>query len=539
MALVPANELNRVREGARRFAAGFSAGQKATVIVVSAAIILAGVLFMSISGKPSYAILFSGLSASDAVSITNELTTDHVPFQLEDGGTTVLVPENDVAKARLTAAAAGLPAQSTAGLTILDKTGLTTSQLTQQADYLEAIQGELEQTIDAISGVASSQVNIAEAANQTFAIDNTRPTGASVLVTMNAGRTLSAGEVQAIVHLVASSVPGLSSSDVTVADSEGTLLAGPGASAAASTNSQTAAYDASVQSKVEAYLTSVFGTGNADVQVNATLNFDKVSTTAHQIAPPAKGATTSFCTQYQKSSTTYTTGAKVPGGVAGSVVATTAKATAKTGKQNYSQTSTSRTCETSTETQTISQAPGSVVNQSVAVLVNSKAIPRGMKLGTIKKGVAAAANLRPARGDVLSFAAVPFSTAAAAQAAREAKAVASASKRSRMLSELKDASGAIAIALIVLLLWLSSRRRRRGGGAPVVIDHSALQLPAPVLASSAATQPDVPEIGPSNSSAEIERLIDAQAPEMAVVLRNLLHLEDASELGPESEPWRR
>src|SRR6185437_4641765 len=276
MALVPAAEFTRMKEGARRFAAGFTPGQKAVTIAAVLGAVIVGIVFMVLSGKPTYSPLFTNLSASDAGAVTQKLTSDHVPYQLENGGSTILVPQNDVDQERLAVAQAGLPTQNTVGLTLMDKEGLTTSQLTQQADYLQAIQGELEQTIDAIGGVKSAQVNVAVPADQTFALNNTNPTGASVLVSLSPGHTLSHGEVQAIVHLVSSSVPGLTAADVTVADSNGTLLAGPGVSQ--NNAGQAQAYDASQQAKVAAYLATIFGTGNADVQVNATVDQNRVRT---------------------------------------------------------------------------------------------------------------------------------------------------------------------------------------------------------------------------------------------------------------------
>ncbi|MGH8980691.1 MAG: flagellar basal-body MS-ring/collar protein FliF, partial [Acidimicrobiales bacterium] len=141
MALVPSTELTRMKDGLKRFASGFTPGQKAVTVAAVLGAILVGLLYMTMSGKPTYDVLFSSLQASDASSITQQLTSDHVPYELEDGGATILVPANDVAQARLTAAAAGLPSQNTVGLSLLTKTSLTTSQITQQADYLQAIQG--------------------------------------------------------------------------------------------------------------------------------------------------------------------------------------------------------------------------------------------------------------------------------------------------------------------------------------------------------------------------------------------------------------
>ncbi|MDA8075660.1 MAG: flagellar basal-body MS-ring/collar protein FliF, partial [Actinomycetota bacterium] len=458
MAIVPSTDWNRIRAGARQFASGFTPGQKAVTLAALLGAVVVAVLFMTLSSKPSYAVLFSGLQGQDAQKITQQLTTDHITYQLEDGGSTILVPENEVAQARLNAAATGLPNQGTVGLSLLTKAGLTTSQITQQADYLQAIQGELEQTIDGIAGVQSSQVNVAEPANQTFALSNTAPTGASVLVTMSQGKALSQDQVQAIVHLVASSVPGLDSANVTVADANGNLLAGPGVSASASSSSATAAYDTAVQAKVAGYLTSVFGPNNADVQVDATLTFNKKKTTVRQIAPPVKGAKTSFCTTTAQTKTTYTSkGAQAVGGPAGTI----ANAATTTTGGKYTQTKTSKTCEIGTVTTTTTQTAGSVVRQSVAVLVNKSAIPRGTTLASIRQGVAAAANLDFARGDVLAFTVAPFSTAAAQQAASAAKAAAAAGSQSKLISMARDGAPVLAVLVLVFLLWWSARRRRR------------------------------------------------------------------------------
>jgi flagellar biosynthesis/type III secretory pathway M-ring protein FliF/YscJ len=115
------------------------------------------------------------------------------------------------------------------------------------------------------------------------------------------------------VHLVGSSVPNLSSGSVTVADSNGNLLAGPGvAEGEGGDGSQTDSYDQAVQAKVEAYLAAALGQNNADVQVNATLSYDQVSTTTQSITPGANGQPPSFCTQTSNSNQSYT-GTAPPG----------------------------------------------------------------------------------------------------------------------------------------------------------------------------------------------------------------------------------
>ncbi len=525
MALVPRTDMERMRAGLRRFASGFTAGQKAVTIAALGFVILIVVVFVLLSGKPTYSVLFSNLQAQDAASITSQLQSDRVPYELQDGGATILVPSNDVDQARLTAAAAGLPSQGTVGLSLLTKSSLTTSQLTQQADYLQAIQGELEQTIDGVQGVESSQVNVAEPANQTFALANTAPTGASVLVTMSQGHSLTQSQVQAIVHLVASSVPGLSAGSVTVADNDGDLLAGPGVNASDSSSNATASYDTAVQAKVEAYLTSILGPNNADVQVGATLNFNKVKTTTHQLATSVKGAPSSFCTQTTTTTTTYDGKGAAAGGAAGSITAATTTGTGK-----YSQVKKSRTCETGTQTTTVTQATGTVVRQSVAVLVNKNAVPKGTTLAAIKKGVSAAAEIDKARGDVLAFTVAPFSTQASKQAAAAAQATQASSKQAKLEDLGKDGVAVLAVLALLVLLGLSARRRRV---------HAAHEPAVLIPASPAALGPpesptlEIPRIeGAGRPIAEIEHFIDRQPEETAQLLRSLLRREALPEGAP-------
>lgn len=519
MSLVPVDVVGRARSGAKQFASGFTTGQKAVTIAAIVAAVVGGVVMMSMTGKPNYAPLFTNLQPTDAASITSKLTSVKIPYQLTNGGSTIMVPANDVNQERVAMAQAGLPSAGTVGLSLLDKEGITTSNMTQQADYLRALQGELEQTIDSISGVSSSLVNIAMPANQAFSLTNSTPTGASVMVTMQQGQSLTQGEVQAIVHLVASSIPNLSSKNVTVADSNGDLLAGPGISPglAGGGSSQTNTYDSSVAQKVQAYLASVVGAGNADVQVNATLDYSQVSTTTNSIITGANGQPVSFCTQQSNNKQTYTGAGAPPGGTAGAI---TAVPTGGTG--TYSNTQTSQTCETSQQTQTVQQAPGTLKSQQVAVLVNSKAIPAGVNLKALQAGVAAAAGINTARGDVLAFSATPFNSASAQQAAAAAKAAAAANKSKSMDSLIRTGVVFLIIALVLFLLWRSAKKAKM---APTVLnpaDIEALRAARELDHTSVMPAVSVPEITPTVESVTLNHFIDSQPDEVASMLRTWL-----------------
>lgn len=507
MALVASPNLDRMRGNARRFASGFTSGQKATILVSIAGVVLVLVIFMSITSKPSYSILFTNLQPQDAAAITTKLASDHVSYQLQNGGTTILVPQNDVDQERLAAAAAGLPSQSTVGLSIMDKEGLTTSQLTQQADYLQGLQGELEQTINSIQGISGSQVSIAMAANQTFALGTTNPTGASVLVDLQPGTSLSYAQVRSITNLVASAVPGLKSSEVTLSDNNGNLLAGPGvADTGALQNGAQESYDSSAATRLSAYLTGILGPGNADVSVNALLNFNQVNTTTQSVLAGSGGKVSSFCTNSQSSSTKYS-GTGAPANVTVTTVS---------GNGTYSQSSTTKTCETGTQNQTVVQAPGTLQRQSVAVIVNSSAIPKGLSMSQLQKGVSAAAGIVTTRGDVLSFSSAVFKAPSATPAA---------AKASMMTTMLKPALSALLLIIFIVMLLLSSRKMKRR--AAEAADNELPTLPPEWLlptgtTSDSDTTLEMPAIKIPKPDNTIADLVSRSPEEVAVVLRGML-----------------
>lgn len=507
MALVASTNIDRMRGNAKRFASGFTSGQKAAILTAIVGVVAVLAIFMSITSKPSYSILFTNLQPQDAAAITTKLASDHVPYQLQNGGTTILVPQNDVDQERLAAAAAGLPSQSTVGLSILDKEGLTTSQLTQQADYLQGLQGELEQTINSIQGITGSQVSIAMSANQTFALGTNNPTGASVLVDLQPGTSLSYTQVHSITNLVASAVPGLKASEVTLSDNSGNLLAGPGvADNGAMQNGAQQSYDSAAAARLEAYLTGILGPGNADVSVNAQLNFNQVNTTTQSVLAGPGGKLTSFCTNTQNSSTKYS-GSGAPSGATVTTIA---------GNGTYSQTSTTKTCETATQNQTVVQAPGTLQRQMVAVIVNSKTMPQGLSLAQLQKGVAAAAGIVPSRGDVLSFSAAAFKPVAATPAA---------AKASMMTTMMKPALSALLLIIFVVMLLLSSRKAKKRAAEAANNELTALP-PEWLLPRGSALDDDptleMPAIKIPRADTTISDLVSRSPEEVAVVLRGML-----------------
>ena len=209
MAVMPfdsSGKLNGAATRARQVLGGFTPGQKAMTTIAGLALVLGGYLFVSHSSSPSYTTLYSNLQPGQAGQVTQKLTASGVPYQLQNGGSTILVPAADVNQQRITLAEAGLPTGGTVTFQTLSSTGITSSQFVQNVDYQQALEGQLASTIESIQGIDSAQVSLVMPSTSTFAIGNTGTPTASVMVDLAPGTVLTTSQVQGIVHLVASSV---------------------------------------------------------------------------------------------------------------------------------------------------------------------------------------------------------------------------------------------------------------------------------------------------------------------------------------------
>lgn len=460
MALLPFSResLESVRGRSRAALAGFTTGQKVMTVLAVVAAVVGAVVFMHAESKPNYQPLFTNLQPSDSGAVTAQLSSAKIPYQLADGGSTILVPAADVDQERVSLAEQGLPNSGTVGFSTLEKSGITSSEFVQQVEYQQALEGQLEQTIESIQGVQSAQVSLVVPQQSDFAIGNQPPTTASVLVDLSPGTTLSSSQVQAIVHLTASATPGLSPSNVTVVDNQGDVLSSPNGTTGGSGSSdstQTAAYDNQLAGSIQDLLDRVVGVGNAAVQVHALLNFNQESTTTQGLQTNAQGQPIVAPTNQTTSTGTYNGTGTPPSGVLGSGQPSTADTTT-TGSGNYTTTSSQVTNAVGQVTQTVQQAPGQVEKTSIAVLLNSSATKK-VSDAQVQDLVGAAAGLNPANGDQLVVTSMPFTSNAAS-----AKVLAAASSAAHHRQVLED-GGAVAglVLLILAMLFLALRAARR------------------------------------------------------------------------------
>ncbi|WP_418517125.1 flagellar basal-body MS-ring/collar protein FliF [Curtobacterium flaccumfaciens pv. flaccumfaciens] len=442
---------------------GFSAAQRTIAILAIAALVLGGIALASWLGKASYAPLFTGLAAADASSITDQLQTDGVPFQLTDGGATILVPQAQVYSERLKAASNGLPSSNEGGYSLLDKMGVTSSEFQQDVTYKRAMEGELAKTIGAMDGVQTATVQLAIPEKSVFVSEEKDPT-ASVFIATENGTELSTDQVQAIVHLTSASVEGMQPTDVSVVDAKGQTLSAVGTGATGSGADQAADYDAATSKKIQDLLDTTLGVGNATVVVSGTMNQESGTRTSESYTSPTSGPVA-----LNESSTTeeYGAGAGAGTGATGvlgpdNIAVPNGTATSGTGDDGYKNESATKNNAVDHTTETTQIPSGGLDRQTISVALNSKAdAVQNANLQSINDLVSAAAGVDQNRGDQVKVAMMDFDTSASDQAAKALEAQQKADQQEALWSSIRTAGIVIGIVLAVIAIMFFVARRNR------------------------------------------------------------------------------
>ncbi len=211
-------------------------GRLAALAIVSMAMLgLLSVLMLRGGGSDRMALLYADLDLREAAQIAEHLDAAHIPHQSAGGGAQIMVPADQVTRARLLLAKDQLPSGGSIGYEIFDRgDSFTTSEFQQNINELRALEGELARTIRSINGVRAARVHLVLPKREPFSRDRQEAQASVLLTTDGAGRLDHEG-VQAVVTLVAAAVPGLRPQNVAVVDSNGNLLARAGRSEAALT----------------------------------------------------------------------------------------------------------------------------------------------------------------------------------------------------------------------------------------------------------------------------------------------------------------
>ncbi|MCV2392790.1 flagellar basal-body MS-ring/collar protein FliF [Actinotalea sp. M2MS4P-6] len=499
----------------------FSLAQRTLAVIGVAMLVLGAVALSAWLTKPSMTPLFANLSATDASAIVDELDSQGVSYELADGGSTILVPASQVYQLRLQVAASGLPTSSDGGgYSLLDSMGMTSSEFQQQVTYQRALEGELAKTIASLDAVQTATVHLALPEDSVFVSQTADPT-ASVFVQTAPGSTLSADQVQSIVHLVSAGIEGMQPSDVAVIDAAGHVLSAVGGDAtSALAGSQVADYEGRVTSNVQAMLDTVLGPGNAVVSVTAELDFDQTARTTETYSasdptlPPINSAT---------SVEDYTGSGQTVGGVLG-VDGTVTDTGTGDGTGTYHKETATVNNPINKVTEELTTAPGTVRRQSVSVIV-SDALD-GVDLTQLESSIAAAAGADVTRGDVVSVSQMPFDTTVATQAQEAIAAAEEQAKAEQTTSLIKTgAIGIVVLISVIMLVVLGIRRGRKDDRETIDLGSLELLEAAKAEALEAAEQAralPAPVPVPESHRDEVLAMAAEQPAEVAEVLRGWL-----------------
>jgi len=341
--------------------------------------------------KPEMVAAFSGVPLESVGKMTDALDAAGVAYQLERGGTDVMVATTDLARARVVLASSGMPAQGRPGMELFDQPSWGMTDFAQKINYRRALEGELERTISTMKGIERAQVHLAIKETQAFRRASDTPAEASVVVKLRNGQRPEADVVRGISQLVASSIDNLEAQRVAVLDDGGRLLSrmldanDPTSLSSAQLEQQRSVED-HLSEKAAAIVSQIVGNGNATVSVAADLSFDQVERMS-QVVDPEKQA---MSTEQKAEITPGTDGGAGSTNVASSF-------------------------ENSRTVETIKAATGVVKRLTVSVLVNDRRDAKGVsttrppaELEQIEALVRNAVGYDSTRGDMVKVVSTEF-----------------------------------------------------------------------------------------------------------------------------------
>jgi len=369
-------------------------------MIIVVGVVVAAMIFglSQWANRPDWAPAFSGIPLESVGQMTDKLDAAGVKYKLERGGADIFVAASDLAKARVALARGGMPNAGRPGLELFDQPSWGMTDFTQRINYRRALEGELERTVGKMRGIEAAQVHLVMHETQGFGAAE-KPAEASIVLKLRSGAQPEADIVKGIAHLTASSVDGLTADHVTIVDDAGRLLnegdEGQGTTAEGMSSKQfqlEREVEDYLRGKAERLLAQAVGAGNARVQVNAAINFDRVERRTESVDPEKQAVASESKSEI------------IPGAQGGGA----------------SQTNTGTTYENTRLVETFSGAIGNLKRVTVAVLVAEKRdsqpkdkapryVPRTpAEVRQIESLVRTAVGLDSVRGDVVTVVSMPF-----------------------------------------------------------------------------------------------------------------------------------
>jgi flagellar M-ring protein FliF len=390
---------------------------------------LAAIIWSMVSAAPQKT-LFAGLADEDKAAMVDALGAAGIAYEVDRASGAITVGEDAYYQARMLLAAEGLPKGATEGNDLIASLPMGASRAVEGERIRGAREADLARTIEAMDAVDTARVHLAVSEPSAF-VRARSETAASVMIGLAAGRALSDNQVQAIVHLVASSVPQLTPDDVAVVDQRGRLLSQSGGASGASDRQLATgrAIEQEYRDALAALLSPIVGADNYSAEVTADVDFAEVQSTREGY-PQNPGVLTRETGEMSSDSSAGAPGgipgalanqppdpaqvANAPGGVFTTAGGTTGPATGRR-SENYA-----RSFAIGREVSVIRQQSPSLKRLSVAVVLRNPATgrPRSTaELREIERVIKGALGFDAARGDVVVVSARRFTEADAAATA--------------------------------------------------------------------------------------------------------------------------
>ena len=290
--------------------------QRSIPTAAAALVVFFGLMAYLFLQQPERTTLYASLPESEKARIVDALKNANVDVALDPSSGEVLVPTNDFHRSRILLAAQGLPASMPDGYKQLDDMPMGTSRSVENMRLKHSQEIELARSISEIDSIVSTRVHLAIPEKSVFVRNNPEPT-ASVMVQMANGRVLGRQQVDAIVHLVSSSVPGMPKQNVTIIDQNGTLLSQGSSDLAGRLSDSELEYRMRLENiyrtRIVSLVTPIVGAGNVNAQVNLDIDFTRSELTEEKVDPQGNALRSE---QLSSDETTERRARGVPGAVA-------------------------------------------------------------------------------------------------------------------------------------------------------------------------------------------------------------------------------
>ena len=262
--------------------------QRALPAIGSVALVVIGLVVYLLLQQPSRTTLYASLPEAEKARVVDALVSAGVDVTLDPATGDVLVPSNDYHEARIQLAAQGLPQSAPDGYSAITDIPLGSSRSVENVRLKQSQEIELARSVGEIQGVIAARVHLAFPEKSVFARSSVPPT-ASVFVQMVQGRSLSHQQVDAVIHLISSSIPNMAKSDVTVVDQHGNLLSRPIDDPASIMSDSQLEHrmklESIYRSRILSLVSPIVGAGNVTAQVNLEIDYTQSQITQELVDP--------------------------------------------------------------------------------------------------------------------------------------------------------------------------------------------------------------------------------------------------------------